>query len=129
MKRKTGFTLIELLAVMAIVGILAGLVLGISSYASRKASESRAIADMERLKTAIEEYKIEFGAYPEDSSWGATALQRALSNHVSDIVFEDPWGVAYTYTKDNDFSFVIESYGPDMEAGGGDDLSTAKGYQ
>ena len=60
----SGFTLIELMTVMSIIIILAGLVVGISSYANRSAIESRTKAEIKAMETALESYKADYGAYP-----------------------------------------------------------------
>lgn len=60
----SAFTLIELLTVMAIIAILAGLVVGISSIANRNAIESRTRAEIKAMETALETYKADYGAYP-----------------------------------------------------------------
>jgi len=58
------FTLIELLVVISIIGILAGLTVGLSGVASRKSKESRIRGDLNRLVTVIENYKARLGSYP-----------------------------------------------------------------
>lgn len=59
-----GFTLIELLTVIAIIVLLAGLVVGISSYANRSAVESRIKAEIKAMEAALEAYKADYGGYP-----------------------------------------------------------------
>jgi len=61
---RRGFTLVELLVVIVIIGILAGLVVGLSGTASRKMRESRTRAELAAIETAIEAYKAKFGHYP-----------------------------------------------------------------
>jgi len=127
MTKRAGFTLIELLAVMAIIAILAGLILGVSSYAGRKAAEARAVAEMEKIKTACEEYKIDYGAYPISSSI------ETLSNYVSDLTYvgstiEDPWGNSYGFNIQS-FGVEVISAGQDGQTNTVDDLSTAKSNQ
>ena len=63
----SGFTLIELMTVVAIIAVLAGLILGIAGYAVRKADISRAMADMEKIKNALEEYRLAYGSYPTNT--------------------------------------------------------------
>ena len=121
---RDGFTLVELLAVMAIIGILATIIIGVSSYAGRKAKESRAIADMEKLKTAVEEYKIEFGMYPDTGTFNSDP--DALKRFVSDVKFVDPWDRPYEYTKVSEYQYTILSQGATTNAE--DDISTANGY-
>jgi prepilin-type N-terminal cleavage/methylation domain-containing protein len=62
-----GFTLIELLAVIAIIGLLAGLVIGLSGVATEKSRRARTTGEHARLVTAIEAYKLDIGSYPPDN--------------------------------------------------------------
>lgn len=61
------FTLIELLTVIAIIGVLAGLVVGLSGLATAKSREARIRGEHARLITGIESYKAEMNAYPQDN--------------------------------------------------------------
>jgi prepilin-type N-terminal cleavage/methylation domain-containing protein len=61
------FTLIELLTVITIIGILAGLIVGLAPLASRKMKESRMRTELTQLGALIEDYKAEFGFYPPDN--------------------------------------------------------------
>ena len=65
---RVGFTLIELLAVIAIIGLLAGLVVGLSGLAVSKQREARMRGEHARLVTAIDAYKAELGFYPQDNT-------------------------------------------------------------
>src|SRR5687768_15920298 len=56
-----GFTLVELLAVIAIIALLAGIVVGVSGTATIKSREGRMRAEHAELVTAIETYKLELG--------------------------------------------------------------------
>lgn len=56
-KLSKGFTLIELLVVIAIIAILAALIIIRIGTASRDARNSRRRADMNQIRTAIEQYK------------------------------------------------------------------------
>lgn len=64
-KRTGGFTIVELLVVMAIILVLAGLVLGTSSYVHNKAARSRAEAEIAAMSAALENYKADNGVYPD----------------------------------------------------------------
>jgi prepilin-type N-terminal cleavage/methylation domain-containing protein len=59
-----GFTLIELMAVLTILVILAGVVLGFTTYAHQKSLTYRARAEIAALETALEQYRADFGYYP-----------------------------------------------------------------
>lgn len=65
-----GFTLIELLMVISIIAVLAGMLVGLAPVAGVRMKESRARAELERLVTAIEAYKVKFGVYPPDTITG-----------------------------------------------------------
>jgi prepilin-type N-terminal cleavage/methylation domain-containing protein len=62
-----GFTLIELLAVIAIIALMAGLVVGLSGLATAKSRAARVTAEHHNLVSAIEAYKAELGNYPPDN--------------------------------------------------------------
>lgn len=108
-----GFTLIELLIVMAIIGILASLVLGVSGYVQKKAATSRAESEIAALGAALESYRADYGAYPEgtntSSSGDNSFLREALEPSTGKVYFEfpngmlngsnvvDPFGESYGY--------------------------------
>jgi type II secretion system protein G len=64
---KKGFTLIELLVVVAIIGILATAVVIAFSGARRTARDTRRLADMKKIRDAIELYYQDNGVYPPSS--------------------------------------------------------------
>lgn len=125
--RSTGFTLVELLVVIAIIGILVGIVLGISGYAGRKSGSAKAQAEIERIKTALEEYRLINGRYYagympvtnaafirdvmqlmyEGASNQATLRARAQMDGL------DPWGRPYIYSNASLYSYRVWSRGPD----------------
>ncbi len=55
------FTIVEVLVVMAIILVLAGLVLGTSSYVHNKGARSRAEAEIAAMSAALENYKADNG--------------------------------------------------------------------
>ena len=81
-----GFTLIELLVVMGIIGVLAGLSVGLASVASRSQKTKRAESDLNELVTVIEIYKSKLGHYPSDnpSNPGLSPLFYELSGATFD---------------------------------------------
>lgn len=63
-KKKTAFTLIELLVVIAIIGILSTLAVVAIQSARSKARDSKRIADVKQMQTALELYFNDNGSYP-----------------------------------------------------------------
>lgn len=58
------FTLIELLAVIAIIGVLAGITFGVVDGVRKRAAISRAKSELAILAQALEGYKRQYGDYP-----------------------------------------------------------------
>lgn len=61
---KAGFTLIELMAVITIIVILAGLVVGGLGFVTERQAKEKARVQIALLSKAIEEYKLDMGKYP-----------------------------------------------------------------
>ncbi|MDF7809450.1 type II secretion system protein [Pontiellaceae bacterium B12219] len=136
-RKRSGFTLLELLAVMAILAILIGLASGGYQLARRSARDAQARAELELLRSAVEEYRIEYGAYPPASAgsysnmvYALPAAQQRLMQDAArgTLPVVDPWGNAYLYASTNRFLYRIWSTGPDPDHDG-DDLNPAQaGY-
>lgn len=75
-----GFTIVEVLVVMAIILVLAGLVLGTSSYVHNKAARSRAEAEIAAMSAALENYKADNGVYPSNVPGGTDPSASDLLN-------------------------------------------------
>ena len=64
MKRKISyFSLVEILTVVAIIGILAGISLGITSYVKTKNREVQTQTTIKMLEMVLEQYKNKYGSY------------------------------------------------------------------
>jgi prepilin-type N-terminal cleavage/methylation domain-containing protein len=61
---KAAFTLIELMAVITIIVILAGLVVGGMGFVSERQAKEKAKVQIALLSKALEEYKLDMGSYP-----------------------------------------------------------------
>ena len=59
-----GFTLIELLVVIAVMALIAAMISPVFGGIKRRQYLSTASAEMEPIKTALENYKTQYGVYP-----------------------------------------------------------------
>ncbi len=66
--KKQAFTLVELLVVIAIIGILATLAVVSLQNARARARDSKRIADVRQMQTALELYFNDWNAYPVTAS-------------------------------------------------------------
>jgi general secretion pathway protein G len=95
---RTGFTLIEILIVVAIIGILAGVVLVGLRGTGPQARDSRRAADLRQVQNGLELYYNKLGAYPATQNWAA--LKTALVNAdvgIKNIPQDPKTGATYEY--------------------------------
>ena len=120
-----GFTLVELLVVLAILGLLAGLV-GPRVLNQLDGAKSRtAGVQIKDLEQAVELFRLDAGRYPTTAEglqalvaappsvrgWNGPYLRRGLP--------DDPWGNPYRYKFPGDYGdFDIYTYGADNAPGG-----------
>ncbi len=78
-KQKRGFTLIELLVVIAIIGILATLAVVALQQARQNARDSKRMADMKQVQTALELFFNENGRYPTTDEWNSGTIVSSSS--------------------------------------------------
>jgi len=106
---KKGFTLIELLIVVAIIGLLSTLAVVALGSARVKARDSKRLADLKQLQTALELYYTDNNEYPTGSvllgSTAAACLNSTVGwtttgcdNPYMGLVPVDPKDGNYTYT-------------------------------
>ena len=123
-RQRAAFTLLELLAVISLIAILAGIVLGVGRRAVESAKVARAKADLAAISAALESYRRAYGDFPQTDD-EARLLQsligkRGPANAVitgrsllevarfstagpldpfndNSAVLIDPWGQAYLY--------------------------------
>ncbi|MBQ7252772.1 MAG: type II secretion system protein GspG [Kiritimatiellae bacterium] len=125
MKNKSGFTLVELLVVISIIGILAGIVLGMSGGAQANANRKKAESEIERISAFVTSYQMEYGRVPGFPQYkGSTSeatkelkKQMAGANHeLKELT--DPWGDSYQYRPTSEMTFCLWSFGGDEKNSG-----------
>ncbi|PKM91841.1 hypothetical protein CVU82_01380 [Candidatus Falkowbacteria bacterium HGW-Falkowbacteria-1] len=81
-QKKKAFTLIELLVVIAIIGILATLAVVALQQARSRARDSKRVADMKQVSTALELFFNENGRYPTTEEWESGSITSSTTGEV-----------------------------------------------
>ena len=126
--REAGFTLLELLVVLAILGLLIGLVAPRALNLLGSSKEKIAHIDLERLAANLDIYKLDVGTYPTTDQ-GLQALIRRPQGAErwngpylkGDKLPEDPWGHPFGYRAPSQrpgHDYDLYSLGPSGQAGG-----------
>lgn len=79
------FTLIELLAVIAIIGIIAGMIVHLAPAVNQNKKRQRVEAEKQKLILFIDNYKAKFGFLPPDNANLATTTNAAVYDEVTQI--------------------------------------------
>lgn len=121
-KAVSGFSLIELLVVLVILGMIAGLVVPNIMGRSEDAKARTAVAEIQRLSMAVDEFYLDTGRAPRElrelveepanvSNWNGPYVNNSNLN--------DPWQNPYQYRYPGEHrDFDLLSYGADGSPGG-----------
>ena len=119
-----GFTLIELMVVMVIIGLLAALVAPRLFPKLGKGKQAAAKAQIELLGQALDQYRLDTGAYPSTQE-GLNALMTNPGQEKWDGPYLkknlplDPWGRPYFYQNPGTHGeYDLYSLGRDNKPGG-----------
>lgn len=129
------FSLLEILVVLAILGLLTGLLINNLMQAQRNAEKAAArLMVQTSMKTALNMYRISVLDFPSTADGLSALVARPSSAHASrwsgpyidGALPVDPWGQAYHYEypgKHNKDAFDLWSSGPDRQSGTADDIT------
>ena len=122
-----GFTLLEILVVIAILGLLIGLVAPAAQRQLGGAKVSVAKQAIERLGSVLDLYKLDVGSYPTTEQGLAALVERPTGVSVwngpylkGDKVQADPWNHPYIYrapSSRRNHDFDLCSGGPNAAGG------------
>lgn len=129
LKNQEGFSLIEIMIVVAIMGILIGLVGPRVMGSFEKAKVETTKITMNQLATTLKSYRLDCGLYPTtDQGLDALKTKPASGNECKNYapggyldkpVPKDGWDRDFLYTSDGN-TFEIKSLGKDRKEGGTD---------
>lgn len=125
------FTLVELMVVVAVIGVIAGIVLAAAGGVQKKAARDQARAEIKSIMVALERYKADRMGYPISTNASRTALFTNLTNYMTFKTSQttnnqvlDPYGYPYWYrspataaTTMLSDSCEVWSVGPDGKSG------------
>jgi general secretion pathway protein G len=116
-KGKAAFTLIELMAVITIIVILAGLVVGGLGFVSDRQAKEKAKVQIALLSKALEDYKLDTGSYPATGNSGTNSAELYLALFYEGYDYAKQGNPASWTKKVNnqDFPKATKIYLPDLD--------------
>lgn len=131
--KKSGFTLIELLVVIAIIGLLATMSIVALNNARSKSRDSKRVADVKQIQTALELYFNDANGYPDSVSSGSAIEYNGIT-YMSEVPTAptpadgtcDDTSNTYTYSSvDSNRSYSLEYCLGESTSGADAGLNTA----
>ena len=98
--KKSAFTVLELIVVIALFSVLVTLVVNTSLLVRMKGRDTGRVATIKELRTALEQYKLEYGQYPQ-CLWPAGTCTEGVALSSAPFMSKmpvDPVGNVYMYT-------------------------------
>jgi len=99
--RRRGFSLIEFTVVLALIGLLAGIVtIGVRPMLTR-GKQNAARAEIAQICQALEQFYSVYGRYPTNDE-GIAALRKTTDKITDPLLTQDPkdpWGRPYVYAE------------------------------
>ena len=96
-----GFTLIELLVVICIIALLVITLVTLLIRNIAKANDAKRKADVAKISTALEDYYVDYGCYPDPSVF-ATCDSSAMNPYLSSIPCDPVYKYRYCYFVEDD---------------------------
>jgi general secretion pathway protein G len=117
-----GFTLVELLLVVAILGILAGVVVVNVKGHGERARIGATRTSISAISTAVDAYEVTMSRLPTSLDQLTQSTDDAPAPLRADNL-NDSWGNAFSYKKKGKYEFEVRSAGADGAMGSGDDIT------
>ncbi len=112
-RRRAGFTLLEILVVIAILGLLTGMVAVAVVPTFSKAKVDTTRTNIGTTMDLLKQYYLRKNKYPDTG----TGLKALVDEQITDKVPKDAWGNDFVYLLENGKP-VVMSYGDDGTPGG-----------
>ena len=126
MRKSKGFTLIELLIVVAIIGIIAAIAIPNLLNAIDRGKQTRTMADLRSLGTAVETYAVDNNDYPSAATMTDLATE-IEPTYIRTAPTSDGW--ANTFGVDSDpAEYTICSGGKNGGTCTGDDAGATQDF-
>ena len=124
-KHQKGFTLVELLVVIAIVGLLASIILSSLTNVRVRGRDTRRLADMKQIQTALSYYYDKYGRYPDSDNQGCGGWDSTGDGDMVAALQTD--GFIRTNIKDVSINDTCGNYAYYRYSAGSEGCNAAKG--